>query len=119
MNPQRSGAAYLVRAKDHARRARLAVSQGNAPRAAIFALAALQAAWHAEITEARTMVDLGVKSYQSTQSENERRQQAAELERAEWRKQAAQIRRRKPALSKSDIARQIDARRWNTIRRYV
>src|SRR5687767_9997473 len=99
LEPDRRGAAFLRQAKDKARRVRLAVDQGNALHAAVLALDALQAAWHAEIAEARTMINLGVKVHQITQGANDIRQQAAEREHAEWREQAEEIRHQNPALS--------------------
>lgn len=115
----RDGARYLKAARKNAHLAQKAIRQGDADGAAFFALGALQAAWQAEMTEGRVMIDGGVKRYRQTERTNSESAEVAERQRASWRAQADRLRTSHPGWNKSKIAKAIDSHRWNTIRRHI
>src|SRR5262245_3694415 len=82
-NPARLGAPHLHHARRMAQMARQAINQGQADAAAMSALAALQAAWQAELAEAGFMIGIGTKTYRRTQAKNAERHKAAEEKRDE------------------------------------
>ena len=118
-NPKRDGAEPLRRARQMSRLARKAVDQGRADAAAMAALAALQAAWQAEITEGRVMVDQGVKLYRKAEAAREQKKDDTKRQRDRWHLDAAKIRSQHPTMSKTEIAKKISPARWNTIRKFI
>jgi hypothetical protein len=120
-NPKRDGAAALKAAIQWAGMAKRCIEQGKAKDAAWCTGQAVHAVWHAEIADARHLIDGGVSSYRKSEQENERRHRLAEREREAWRMAAARLRAtpRHANKSKSDIARLIDPERWSTIRKHI
>jgi hypothetical protein len=122
INPKREGAKLLKEARNMARLAQKAIHQDNTYAAAFFALGALQAAWQAEVrTElGRVMIDSGVTSYRGGERINVDREKTADAEHERWKDAAKAIRAKsRRRLSKTEIAKKIDATRWNTIRKFI
>lgn len=120
VNPNRIGAAHLKLARKRAKLAEKAIAQGDAEGAAMLSLAALQAAWQAEIAEGRVMIDGGVTAYREAEKANAERQAKAEADREQWRKQADEIRAKASRkLTKIEIAKKIDPARANYIRKFI
>lgn len=120
---RRKGAKQVLQALRAARRAleyakNLKANSVEA-RALAQAMAAVHLAWQAEVADRRVMITPGVKQYEGQQRENQQRAQSAAALRKKWRKKAKVVSSGNPRLSKSDIAKQIDPKRWNTIRRYI
>lgn len=120
LDPNRIGAPHLKLARKRAKLAEKAIAQGDAEGAAMLSLAALQAAWQAEIAEGRVMIDAGVTAYRKAEKANAAKQSAAKAEREEWRRQADEIRAKAPRkLTKKEIAAKIDRTRANYIRKFI
>ncbi len=120
-NPERGGAKYLQQVIQFADLTRAAIDQNNAAGAAFGATRMMQAAWKAELSEGRMMIDIGVKLYRRAEAVNLARAAVAKQERAEWKEAAIRIRSipGNEKMSKCDIALLIDRQRWNTIRRHI
>lgn len=120
LDPNRIGAPHLKLARKRAKLAEKAIEQGDAEGAAMLSLAALQAAWQAEIAEGRVMIDAGVTAYRKAEKANEQKRSKAEAEHDEWRRQAAEIQARATRkLTKKEIAAKIDPARANYIRKLL
>src|SRR5688572_1492034 len=66
----RAGANLLASARRYAMLAKKALEAGDAHGAVFAGMAALQAAWKAEITEGWQMIDAGVTAYRKAEAEN-------------------------------------------------
>lgn len=119
INPNRIGARQLREALKMVIYTRRCIEAGRADGAAFSALAALQAAWAAEIAEGRDMIDAGVKRFRAAEKANSGKSLQAEQIHADWQRKADAIRRRRPNLSKAEIARRIDPQRANYIRKRI
>lgn len=118
-DPDRIGADFLRLAISEAKLAQKALELGLADAAALSAMAAIQAAWRAEIAEGRVMLDAGVKQYRRAEKARADRSAEASNERAAWQLQADAIWGRNPALSALAVAARIEPQRQNYIRKHI
>lgn len=110
---------YLRRAIQLSDLAARATAKGDAAGAAWAASGAAQAAWQAQIADGRDMVDAGVKAFRAAEGANLTRAAQALARQEEWQRRADEIWLRMPDHTAANVARLLDAKRWNTIRRYI
>lgn len=106
-NPARPAAPYLRQAIKMARLTQQAIQQNDAHGAAFATAGALQAAWEAEIVEARQIIDAGVKSLGGIKYSNNIRKEKAEKKTKKWQLMADKLLEEHPEWNQKKIASEI------------